>query len=103
MSVNTKKKLLKNMILIAIIIGLAVLPLIFLKNAKFAGSDDNGKKAITAIDPNYKPWFTSVWQPPSGEISSMLFALQAAIGSGILFYGLGYMKGRSKKEDKDKV
>ena len=37
---------------------------------------------ITQAHPNYKPWFRSIWQPPGGEIESLLFALQAALGAG---------------------
>lgn len=93
------KSLLKNLILIAIVIGLAVLPLLMLKDAEFAGADDKAGKAIMEINADYKPWFSSIIEPKSGEIASLLFALQAAIGSGIVFYVLGYMVGRKKKEE----
>ena len=29
------------------------------------------------------------WEPPSGEIESLLFALQAAIGAGFIGYYVG--------------
>ncbi|WP_333859313.1 energy-coupling factor ABC transporter substrate-binding protein [Clostridium sp.] len=93
----------KNLILAFLVILIAVIPLVFMKNAEFAGSDDKAEKAITQIDKNYKPWFSSVWEPPSGEIESLLFALQAAIGSGIVCYYLGYLKGKSKRVEKDKL
>lgn len=88
-----------NLILIAIVILLTVIPLFVAKNGEFGGADDKAKDAISEINTEYKPWFNLIWEPPSGEIASLLFALQAAVGSGVLFYGLGYMKGRSKKED----
>lgn len=88
-----------NLILIAIVILLAVIPLFVAKNGEFGGADDKAKDAISEINTEYEPWFDLIWEPPSGEIASLLFALQAAVGSGVLFYGLGYMKGRSKKEE----
>ena len=99
---NEKKSaLIKNTILIGLVILLAVVPLIFVKGAEFGGADGEAEAAIGEINKDYEPWFSSPFEPASGEIESLLFALQAAIGSGILFYGLGYMKGRSTKEGKD--
>jgi cobalt/nickel transport protein len=60
----------------------------------FAGSDGQAEELITRMHPEYKPWFSSFWEPPSGEIESLLFSLQAAIGSGLLFYYIGYHRGR---------
>ena len=97
-SKNQKPSLLLNVILIIAVIALAAFPLMTLKTAEFSGSDDQAKDAIAKVDPNYHQWFHSLWEPPSGEIESLLFALQAAFGSGIVFYYLGYMKGRSEKE-----
>jgi|GEM_PF-6127702 ABC-type cobalt transport system, periplasmic component len=36
-------------------------------------------------------------EPPSGEIESLLFALQAAIGAIIIGYILGYFQGQAKE------
>ncbi|RNC29358.1 MAG: Cobalt transport protein CbiN [Candidatus Dichloromethanomonas elyunquensis] len=96
---GNKNRIATNLILIVIVVLLAVIPLVMAKDAEFGGSDDQAKDAISTIDPGYKPWFSSVWEPPSGEIASLLFTLQAALGSGILFYGLGYLRGRSKREE----
>ncbi len=84
----------KNVILGILVIGLAFGPLVFAHNAKFAGADDQAGEAISTIDANYQPWFKPLWEPPSGEIESFLFALQAALGSGMVFYYLGYVKGK---------
>ena len=46
----------------------------------------------------FKPWFSSIWEPPSGEIESLLFALQAAIGAIIIGYAFGYWRGQGKEE-----
>ncbi|MDR3373489.1 MAG: energy-coupling factor ABC transporter substrate-binding protein [Ancalomicrobiaceae bacterium] len=56
---------------------------------EFKGSDDLGTKAIAAARPDYQPWFQPLWKPPSVEIESMLFALQAAIGAGFLGFVIG--------------
>ncbi len=89
----------KNLLLIAIVIALIVIPLFTQKDAEFGGADGEAKQAITEIDADYNPWFSPLIEPKSGEIESLLFSLQAAIGSGILFYGLGHMMGRKKKEE----
>jgi len=48
---------------------------------------------------DYKPWFSPLWEPPSGEIETLLFSLQAAIGAGIIGYiaGLIYWQKREKE------
>lgn len=63
----------------------------------FGGSDDQAGDIIEQT--GYKPWFSSIWEPPSGEIESLLFALQAAIGALIIGYAFGYWRGQAKKED----
>ncbi len=62
----------------------------------FGGSDDAASEQIEAT--NYEPWFSSIWEPPSGEIESLLFALQAAIGAIIIGYFFGYWRGQGKEE-----
>ena len=79
----------KNLILSIIVIVLAVLPLITLKNAEFAGADGLAETAITEINPDYEPWFSSLYEPASGEIESLLFAVQAALGAGVAGFILG--------------
>jgi len=74
----------KNFILIILVVVLAAFPLIFVADREFGGSDDQAEQLITDIDSNYKPWFESLWEPPSGEVESLLFSLQAAIGAGIV-------------------
>ena len=89
----------KNLIFMILVIAITILPLLFLKDAEFVGSDDKAKEAITQIDSNYKPWFSPIWQPPSEEIESLLFSLQASIGSGGICYYFGYLKGKSKRDE----
>lgn len=62
----------------------------------FRGSDDKAQKAIGDVAPYYKPWFAPLMEPASSEISSLLFALQAAIGAGVIGYWLGCEVTRDK-------
>lgn len=96
----TKK--VQNWLLIGGVLGLALLPLIIVKQGKFGGADDRGKAAITEIQPNYKPWFESVFQPASPEISSLLFATQAALGAGVVGYAIGRYQGRTEAKAKNR-
>ncbi|WP_164926848.1 energy-coupling factor ABC transporter substrate-binding protein [Chlorobaculum tepidum] len=92
---STKSNLLvKNLLLGVLVIALAAVPLMSLKHAEFGGSDDQAEHAITQLHPEYKRWFTPFWEPPGGEVESLLFALQAAIGAGVLGYGLGFLRGK---------
>lgn len=64
----------------------------------FKGADDQAKDVIGKIAPGYQPWFKPLMEPPSGEIGSLLFALQAALGAGFIGYYLGAAKTRAKYE-----
>lgn len=61
----------------------------------FEGADSRAQEAITRIAPDYKPWFSPVLEPSSNEIASLLFALQAAVGAGVIGYWLGLSKARA--------
>lgn len=99
MNINMKQRLMSNNIILVIIaILLIVSPLVINKNAEYSGADGQAEEIITEIDPNYKPWFSSIYEPQSGEVESLLFAVQASLGTGIICYYLGYIKG--KKNDR---
>ncbi|WP_338552388.1 energy-coupling factor ABC transporter substrate-binding protein [Paenibacillus sp. KS-LC4] len=85
----------KNIWILAIVILLAVAPLIFI-NAEFGGADGAAEEMIQTIAPHYEPWASPLTEVP-GETESMLFALQAAIGAGIIGYVIGLFKGKSEK------
>ncbi|MEH2442627.1 energy-coupling factor ABC transporter substrate-binding protein [Nostoc sp.] len=95
---SQSKKGLNNWLLVVAVLALAVAPLIFVRGGEFAGSDDKAEKAITEIQPGYKPWFKSFFEPASGEIESLLFASQAALGAGVVGYAIGLYKGRSQQK-----
>ncbi len=94
----------RNGILIALVVALAVIPLMIPglsdREEPFAGADGQAEGVIVQSHPGYKPWFEPFWEPPSGEIESMLFALQAALGAGVLAYYLGYRRARAKFQEK---
>jgi cobalt/nickel transport protein len=90
----------KPIILLILVVAIVIFPLA-LYNGKgesqgyFGGSDDQGPAYISST--GYIPWFHSIWTPPSQEIESLLFAVQAGIGALIIGYVLGYYNGQSKE------
>ncbi|MBU7317947.1 energy-coupling factor ABC transporter substrate-binding protein [Paenibacillus oleatilyticus] len=85
----------KNILLLAAVVLLAVLPLLFV-NGEFGGADGAAEEMIKTIQPSYEPWFSSLLEPPA-ETESMLFALQAAIGAGFIGYVIGLFRGKASK------
>jgi cobalt/nickel transport protein len=69
-------------------------------NAEFAGSDTVGSSQIAKItgipEEQFHP-LIGQWVPPSGEIESALFALQAAVGGICVGWFFGYWKGLKEK------
>lgn len=59
----------------------------------FGGTDS----AVTSIleEHGVEPWFQPLFEPGSGEIESGLFAVQAALGAGILGFALGSLRRRA--------
>ncbi|MEI7610336.1 MAG: energy-coupling factor ABC transporter substrate-binding protein [Rhodospirillaceae bacterium] len=88
-----------NVVLLGVAAGIVALPLLMPASGGFKGSDDQGSAAISALSPGYQPWFTPLWSPPSGEVESLLFSLQAAAGAGLLGYYLGFRRGRRKRSE----
>jgi len=70
--------------------------------AEFAGSDNVGSGMIAELSGKTVDSFTPLipqYEPPSGEIESCLFALQAAFG-GILIGGVfGFWLGQARRKD----
>jgi cobalt/nickel transport protein len=96
----------RAIILLALVAIIVIFPLA-LYNGKgedqgyFGGADDQGPAYIEST--GYVPWATHIWEPPSGEIESLLFAVQASIGAIIIGYIFGYWSGQVKeRKRKDK-
>lgn len=64
----------------------------------FKGADDQAKEIVSSIKPDYKPWANPLMEPPSGEVQTLLFALQAALGAGFIGYWLGSARTRAHYE-----
>lgn len=69
-------------------VGLLLVPFLAPGIGEWGGADVEGMALVSEQDPSYEPWFQPVWSPPSGEIESALFSIQAAIGGGIIGYYL---------------
>ncbi len=92
----------KYALAIVLMVAIFAIPFIISPNAKFGGADVAGSAAIQEQQPDYQRWALPLWQPPP-ETESMLFALQAALGAGLIGYFIGHEKARMehmrKKED----
>lgn len=86
-----------------ILIIMLALPLLILKDAEFGGADGQAEEVIAEINPGYEPWLSPLIEPASGEIESLLFSLQAALGAGVIGYFYGLVKGKRAIIQKKKV
>ena len=89
----------QNIILLIIVVIIAVVPLVLLGDSEFEGADGIAEEAIAEIAPDYEPWAQPLIELPSGEVESLLFSVQVAIGSGILFFILGRMTAKPKNSN----
>ncbi|MFF0829095.1 energy-coupling factor ABC transporter substrate-binding protein [Brevibacillus sp. NPDC003359] len=89
-----------NWLLLLGVIVLAIVPLLLVQDSEFGGADGVAEEAIKEISPNYEPWFQPLIEPPGGETESLLFAVQAALGAGVVGYAVGLYKGRLDKRKK---
>ena len=100
------KKLVISLLIVTMFIAIA--PIFILKDAEFGGSDDAGSVMIESIQEGYEPWFTPILENAiggelPGEVESLFFCLQTAIGVGVLAFCMGRMYERKKlgKEEED--
>jgi cobalt/nickel transport protein len=82
-----------NWLLVLGVVVLAAVPLAIGSDTGFAGADGIAVERIDESD--YRPWFAPLFEP-SAETASGLFALQAAIGGGVLGYVFGVARTRRR-------
>jgi cobalt/nickel transport protein len=85
-------------LLIAAVILLIVIPFLLNPKSEFTGADDAASSAIAEIAPAAHPWFEPIWSPPGAETQSLLFALQAALGAGVIGYFFGVKRGQRRSD-----
>jgi cobalt/nickel transport protein len=83
-----------SLLLLAAVVALAIIPLLLVRDSEFGGADGAAEEAITEVAPDYQPWFAPLIAPPGGETESLLFALQAALGAGLIGYFFGLKRGQ---------
>jgi cobalt/nickel transport protein len=74
--------------------------LVFVRG-EYGVADGEAEVPIGELEPDYEPWFGSIIELPSGEIESLLFVSQAAIGAGVIGYVVGLYKGRTQKSNQE--
>ncbi len=98
MTRNKKIVLVSLLVVVILIVG----PLLALKGASFGGSDDAGSVKVEEITGGEaEPWATPVLEQLiggelPGEVESLFFCLQTALGVGVLAFGFGYLVARKK-------
>lgn len=96
----------QNVLLLLVVVILTAYPLLTIRApeagvggepaAIFAGADGQAEGVIRQLAPDYQPWAEPLLVPPSGEIESLLFALQAALGAAFIGYYVGVKRERAR-------
>lgn len=79
--------------MLAAVALIVIVPL--LKGGEFGGADGEAAALVEGTE-GFATLFDPIWEPPSGEIESLFFSLQAALGALVIGYAIG--RGRRRKE-----
>jgi cobalt/nickel transport protein len=91
----TRRGLVNVLLVLAVVALFAVPLLVDGGTSEYGGTDVIVTEELEAE--GYTPWFDSLFSP-AGEVESGLFALQAAVGAGVLGYVVGRLRGRRQPE-----
>lgn len=83
-------------LIVVLITGLVVVPFLLNGDAMFLGTDDSARLVITQIAPGTTPWARPLWSPPSEQVESLLFGLQAFLGGAMLVYIFEFRRRRPR-------
>ncbi|WP_432821550.1 energy-coupling factor ABC transporter substrate-binding protein [Trichloromonas sp.] len=96
----------QNVLMILAVIVLVAWPLLTVRAPQagpggepaeiFTGADGQAQGVIRQLAPDYQPWAAPLLAPPSGEIESLLFTLQAVLGAGFIGYYVGVKRERAR-------
>lgn len=89
-----------SLFLLLVVVVLAIVPLLMIRDSEFEGADAIAETAITEVAPDYEPWFAPIFEPPGGETESLLFAIQAGLGAGLIGYFFGFKHGQRRRHDR---
>ncbi|GAA2180726.1 hypothetical protein GCM10009785_12790 [Brooklawnia cerclae] len=93
-----------SVILVVLLVALFVVSFVLGSGKASDGEEGFGgtDSAVVEImdEQGAQPWFHPLFEPGSGEIESGLFALQAALGAGVVGFAFGNLRGRQAERNR---